>query len=418
MPSHPLRHRAPSPLWAEAARKPPLVFRTLSACLAALCLSLALCSGSARAQARVNHVDGVSDQNLAHWDNASFNVSSFSNGYLAGLFRVPPTGGRIASQIKLARIVIPWDVMAGAAEGSERLHYHLLAAWLEDVKWLGLTPDVAVEQAETSVTSAKRTLPRVPRSSEEYEEYVSALLAYAASVGEPIQYLEAWNEPNNTGLGNVNAGHPSAAAAAHFMNAASSLCATRGCTPIAGDFLDSQYAWRGHEEVHEQVTNTGMGVSYEDEYVAHLLPRRSIVWGFHPYAAVKYKTTETVTAFEQGLPGGSDNSVWFTEVGAYLCQRPSHRSTELEQKAGAEYLVRLIRDRFDVAHAFYYEISNGYHTETNCATGSDTSLYDKNDQPRPAAGIILESPVLGSIISGPLGEPAFMAPFGRSQSAY
>lgn len=363
----------------------------------------------------MTHVDGVSDQNLAHWDNAAFNVSSFADGYLPSLFRAPPIGGRIASQIKLARIVIPWDVMAGAAEGGERLHYHLFVAWLEDVKWLGLTPDVAIEQAETTVTSGDRTLPRVPRSSEEYEQSVSALLAYAVSVGEPIQYLEAWNEPNNTGAGNVNVGHPSAAAAAHFMNAASSLCATRGCKPIAGDFLDSQYAWKGHEEAHEQGTNAGMGLSYENEYIAHLSPGRSLTWGFHPYAAVKYETTETVTAFEQDLPGsGSDHSIWFTEVGAYLCQYPSQRSTEQEQQAGAEYLVRLIRDYFEVAHAFYYEISNGYHTETNCAAGSDTSLYDRNDQPRLAAGVILGNAISGSIISAPLGDLEFTTPFGSS----
>jgi hypothetical protein len=366
----------------------------------------------------VTHIDGVSDQNLAHWDNAAFSVSSFSSGYFPSLFRTPPAGGRAASQIKLARIVVPWDVMAGAAEGGERLHYHLFAAWLEDVKWLGLTPDVAVEQAETTITLGDRTLPRIPRSSEEYERSVSALLAHAASVGEPIQYLEAWNEPNNTGTGNVNAGHPSAAAAARFMNAASSLCATRGCTPIAGDFLDSQYAWNGHEEAHEQGANTGMGLSYENEYIAHLLPGHSMTWGFHPYAAVKYRTTETITAFEQGLPGGSsDNSVWFTEVGAYLCQYPSQQSTELEQKAGAEYLVWLIRDYFEVAHVFYYEISNGYRTETNCATGSDTSLYDSNDQPRLAASVILGNTILGSIISAPLSDLASIAPFGNSSVA-
>ncbi len=377
-----------------------------------LCLSLALGGGSA--SARLTRVDGISDQNLAHWDNAAPDVSSFSGGYLPNLVRALSAGEGPASPIKLARIVVPWDAMAGADEGGERLHYRLFVAWLKDVRWLGLTPDVAIEQAETAVVSGGKLLARVPGSPEEYERLVSQLLAYAASVGEPIRDLETWNEPNNTGNGPVDVGHPSAAAAAHFMNVASSLCVAHGCTPIAGDFLDSQYARQGHEEVHEANTDTGMGINYENEYKMQLSPDNPMNWGFHPYAAVKYRTTETVTAFEQDLPGGpASSSVWFTEVGAYFCQYPSRQFSEQEQKAGAEYLNLLIGRYFEVAHVFYYEFSNGYRTETNCATGSDTSLYNENDKPRLAADVIFAGAMPSLAVAPGSGSTSFAGcPFG------
>ena len=224
------------------------------------------------------------------------------------------------------------------------------------------------------------------------------MLRFAASAGEPIRYLEAWNEPNNTGTGPVEEGHPSAARAAEFMNVASSLCAERGCTPIAGDFLDSQYQRPGHEEVKERtrggptggdstsVPSAGMGVAYEREYLAHLTPPYPLNWGFHPYAAVKYRTTQTIADFERALPS-QDVAVWFTEVGAYLCQG-AHASTQSEQADGVRYLDGLIDPALKVTHAFYYELkAETREQETSCSGpgGADTSVYGSRDQARPAA---------------------------------
>jgi hypothetical protein len=361
--------------------------------VAALCLSLVFVG--AQAQARLTHVDGVSDQNLAHWDNAALNVSSFSSGYFANLFRTVWAGGSPASHIRLARFVVPWDVMSDVTgpENEEpgkngELDFSLFSAWLEDVKWLGLTPVVAVEEAQTEVNGDGAKLPPlVPGSRAEYEQYISGLLSYAASAGEPIAYLEAWNEPNSRGVA-----HPSAIKAAEFMNAATALCSADGCTPIAGDFLDSEFRPTVERD-------GGLGVNYEQEYNAGLtsLP---VNWGFHPYAALKYEELKhgeetTVARFEKHLPNQSV-SLWFTEVGAYFCEDgggyPSGDQAEREaqQKKNAEYLNLLIDDYYEVAHVFYYEFSNGYGTETECARGPDTSLYNENDEPRQAASVIFE----------------------------
>jgi hypothetical protein len=274
----------------------------------------------------------------------------------------------------------------GEGGNNGELDFRLLAGWLEDVKWLGLTPDLAVEQAPVSVArNGAKLPPAVPSSRFEYERYVSALLYYAASVGEPVRDLEAWNEPNNLGVQ-----HPTAARAAEFMNAATSICAGR-CTAIAGDFLDSEY-------LRQNANGENAGLTYQRRYTEHLDPRSPAIWGFHPYAAVKYEELRhgqesTITRFESHLPAGGA-AVWFTEVGAYYCERggryPAGGQAEKEarQRKNAEYLNELINRYYTVAHVFYYELSNGYGLETNCARTSDTSLYDHGDRPRAAEEVV------------------------------
>ena len=378
----------PAPL-NRLSRKLPYV---LAACLLALAFSLVLASGTGRSPVTrlggggaehppAARVDGISDQNLPHWDDAAFDVASFSSRPFPNFFRDVWVGASSA-HIRFARFVVPWDVIA--QPHGEALHFDLFAAWLADVRWLGLAPDLAIEQAETATTVNGGELGRIPATAASYLSYVAALLRYAASVGEPIRYLEAWNEPNNTGTGPVGQGHPSAARAAQFMNAASSLCAERGCTPIAGDFLDSQYARPGHGEAAEGAT--GMGVGYQREYLADLTLPYPQNWGFHPYAAVKYRTTQTIHEFERALPI-RDLAVWFTEVGAYRCQgrRPS---TPAEQADGVRYLDGLIGPALKITHAFYYELkAETAEQETTCpaSAGADTSLYGSSDAARPAA---------------------------------
>ena len=310
----------------------------LVACLLALTLSLSLvlacatstshapvarvADGSARPP--VTRVDGISDQSLPHWDNAAFDVASFSSRPFPNFFRDVWVGGKMG-HIRFARFVVPWDVMAEPR--GEALHFDLFAAWLADVRWLGLTPDVAIEQAESVTRANGSDLGRVPASAESYRSYVAALLRYAVSIGEPIRYLEAWNEPNNTGTGRVQEGHPSAARAAQFMNAASSLCAEHRCTPIAGDFLDSQYERPGHEEVKER--GTGMGLGYQREYLADLIPPYPVNWGFHPYAAVKYSTTQTIADFEHALPSRPSPSG--SPRSGHTCARAAGRAQHLSR---------------------------------------------------------------------------------------
>lgn len=374
------------------------LLRVSGALLLALSVSLVFAGATAHQPAEPNRatapppltrVDGISDQNLAHWDNAAFSVASFSSRSFPNIFRRSWVGGG-GGHIRFARFVVPWDVMADAR--GEALHFDLFAAWLADVTWLGLTPDVAIEQAESPIAFNGGELGRIPGSPAAYRKYVGALLGYAAFLGEPVRFLEAWNEPNNTGSGAVNEGHPSAAMAAEFMNTATTLCLERGCTPIAGDFLDSQYRRQGHAEVTEH--GAGMGMEYERSYVAALRRPSPTNWGFHPYAAVKYRTTQTLAGFEQGLPTRGAE-VWLTEVGVYLCQA-GNRSTPAEQADGARYLNRLIDPHLNVTHAFYYELkAETRQQETTCpgASGADTSLYNSTDEPRQAAPLVFGGPI-------------------------
>ncbi len=336
-------------------------------------------------------IDGISDQNL----------------------RTEWVGGAPTSHIRYARLVIPWDVMAAAS--GEALHFELLTAWLADVKALGLIPDVAIAQAEAPLALTDgEVLPRVPDTQPSYGRYVAELLSYAVSVGEPISYLEAWNEPNNAGLGDAGVGHPSARTAAEFMNTATVQCADYGCTPIAGNFLDAEYRRTGHPEVHEGAT--GMGVAYEREYDSYLDPVNPPIWGFHPYAAVRYETAEAVAEFRGALPDPQD-SMWFTEAGVYECkggQVTGPRDGAGEQEGGAMYLNRLIDHEFDVAHTFYYELkSPSEEQEQACPHGEDTSLFSHAGQAHGAARILLGGgPSLRSAVAEAQALPA-----GRSLNA-
>jgi hypothetical protein len=335
----------------------------------------------------VTRVDGISDQLLSRWYAADSVSPGFSGEYFPNPAAAAAIDGPPFGDIRYARFVVPWDAVG--APGGEVLHYELFKAWLEAVRALGFTPDVAIEQAETTVRSRDRTLPRVPGSADQYRAYVGALLAYAASAGEPIAYLEAWNEPNGTGRGPVGVGHPSARMAAGFMNSAMSLCAQYACQAIAGDFADSQYRFADHPEVKEG--STGMGLGYEEEYARYLNSRSPLNWAIHPYAAVKYETPETIASFIGALPS-KDASIWFTEIGIYECQggRTIGVGTgPREQQGGARYLNALIDTVFQVAHVFYYEPrAPSQQQEAKCSAGEDTSLYDYRGEPRPAATIL------------------------------
>ncbi len=146
--------------------------RLVGVLLATFCLCFAY--ACAPALAGTTYVDGVSDQNLPYWDG------NFSGSYFANFFHNTWVGSP-PSHIKLARLVVPWDVMH--SEGSE---YQRLAAWYGDMAGIGLTPEIAI--------SYGISLGHLPPSSSEYRTWVERILNRFS-----IGYLEAWNEPNHSG---------------------------------------------------------------------------------------------------------------------------------------------------------------------------------------------------------------------------
>ena len=69
-------------------------------------------------------------------------------------------------------------------------------------------------------------------STASYTTDVAQLVDYLDALGDgPVQYIEAWNEPNSSGV--------SAPQAAAYWRAANTVCATDQCTAIAGDFVDN-----------------------------------------------------------------------------------------------------------------------------------------------------------------------------------
>jgi hypothetical protein len=322
-------------------------------------------------------IDGISDQSLPAWDG-SFPASPLAaqlQERLAGPF----------AGVALARYVLQWDAPAEPSRGADPAgdYRERFEAWLADVRAAGLQPVLAL----TSYDASR------PGSPGEYLASLQAALALAQRRGDPIAYVEPWNEPNNQG-------RMSAQDAAALANAAHALCAQlRACEVVAGDFEDGA-ALAPYERSYER------SLTFD--------PR---IWGVHPYASIAARSDRGVLRFEQALPrGGGRAQVWFTEAAAFYC-RHGRVLGQAAQAAEAAYLRALGRDpALAIAHAFYYGVMFADTQAAPCAAGGgdDSELYAPGDRPRAAAAVLLGPP------RGPAGEARTggpLAAFGPAPGA-
>lgn len=315
-------------------------------------------------------VDGISDQSMAQWDNAALSTYSagscsvsktFANSPFKVYFQNDWIGP--AQHLGWARYFVPWDVMT-TNTGSQAA----FSAWYCDARSLGLKLDVSLYSTPSS---------DLPSSTAAYTTAVKALLA--AYPG--ISALEAWNEPNNNSA-------LSASSAAQYWIAANGLCG-QACVAIAGDFLDA---------------NANMA-SYEQSYVTALGGATPPAWGLHPYGAVKYGTTTSITTFRQYLPkGGAGSQMWFTEAGAYYCEAGQVAGLDTQAAAATNY-ANLVQE-YQPTHAFYYEFLYKDDQPPPCDTNDyDTALYTYSQ----GADVARQSPDDGTAaltIWGPQGAPS------------
>lgn len=304
------------------------------------------------------YVDGVSDQNLPHWDGG------FANMFAASWQR--------RGAIRLARYFVPWNVTSATGANPEYLSEY--EQWYADaVEQLHLTPVLSLTQYGANP---------VPASAAQYRQLLEALLER-----KHVSYVEAWNEPNN---------RPwiAAARAAEYLREAQVVCERFACTPIAGDFLDSPNM-----------------ASYERAYVQDLGALRPIDWGVHPYAAVKQQSAQGMYEFVEGLPGGGAGlSIWLTEAAAYECQ-PGDDAGDSSRQQGidASWLVNRLMPALEPAHVFYYGFLGGDGRAVECpGRYEDTKLYSSLEHPRPAANFIFDdrgepAAYTGAATAGPRG---------------
>jgi hypothetical protein len=339
---------------------------SIAACLAALSLAWA----AAPAQG-VTYVDGISDQSLPAWDGG------FDESYFAGLFNDTWAHGP-GAHISFARYVVQWNLFSGKYPR----YVAEFEAWLNDVASIDL-------KSEIGLTSYDGSLPGSPK---EYRTELVRILSRASVLGDPVRWLEAWNEPNGQG-------GESATNAAHFTNAASSVCEREyGCTVIAGDFADSPNV-----------------AGYEEEYIENLNPV-PINWGVHPYYSVEQESEAPLRNVREHLPNrGEHEQIWFTEVAARKCSDFGDNlveNGEAGQAQHADWLVNTLIKNVKPEHVFYYEVLLREGKRPDCQTeGSDSALYEPSadptepDRPRPAAAYIWggEGPPPGE------GDDAFMA---------
>ena len=291
-------------------------------------------------------VDGISDQNLSKW----------FGGPLWRMLAHPAPPGKPAARIRYARYVVPCE----AGETARSRYRTEFDVWRQHAIEAGLKTDVAITAYGPSVPTAAR-----------YRAALASLLA-----GRPVEYLEAWNEPNNFAELNANR-----SLAPEYMREAAAYCASNGCTPIAGDFLD--VAGSANFARQYRATLNSLGVS------AH-------IWGIHPYTDVNGVNDPTAEPEREALKiraqlvGG--DKLWITEAGAYYCfagrYQWSPRIAEEKQRAAAERLVRTVAPSLGAEHVFYYGLYFGQDTRGLCPR-EDTELYGESETLRPAGRVIL-----------------------------
>jgi len=346
---------------------------------AAALAAIALGAGAREAAAVPPYVDGIADQNLGAWNG------NFVDGQ--GLFNAPffdyfeqAWVGDPPSHILYARFVTAPDVIAqgGTCESN-------LFRWYGYVTSLHLTPVIAVwDVAEGGC--ADNGAP----SSTKYTTDIQQLTAALSSTGTTLPYLEAWNEPNDSGI--------SAANAATYWKDASGVCATAGCTALAGDFVDTadQSQKFSNASCTSPLTFNNLK-SYEDSYVKGLGGARPAIWAFHPYLAVNCETSASVATFATNLPAGATApQIWFTEVAAWECydgQTPARGTTV--QNTDAAYLTNTLMSPlapYGPTHVFWYELAANGYTQ-NCAKYTDSALYEANTAP----GVLLARPAAQTV---------------------
>ena len=346
----------------------------------ALVAGLILAGASAvSASASAPYVDGIADQNMGLWngnfvDSLGVFNEPFYDYFQQAWVGTPP------SHIRYARFVTAPDVIAqgGACEQN-------LFNWYAYVtNTLHLTPVIAVwDVAEGGC--ADHGVP----SNANYTTDIQQLLAALHGLGTALPYLEAWNEPNASGV--------SSTAAAGLWTDANAVCATAGCTALAGDFVDSAD--------HSQKFNPGCAAnltfnnlkSYETGYVKGLKGAKPAVWALHPYLAVNCEESTSISTFTANLPASATPpQIWFTEVAAWECAlRQSPARGTARQQADASYLVNNLMAppaANPPTHVFWYEIAAPGYTQ-NCAKYADSALYEANTAP----GLLLARPAAQTI---------------------
>jgi hypothetical protein len=346
------------------------------ALVAALALLLLADARSAAAAG----VDGVADQNLGLW-NGDITTASGSSDPFPSYFAQAWVGPPAPVHIAYARFVTAPDTVAQGGTCEQ----NLLRWYAYATQTLHVTPVISVWQvAEGGCANGG-----VP-SSAKYTSDIQQLLATLASTGTPLRYLEAWNEPNSSGV--------SASAAAGFWRDAASVCASDGCTALAGGLVDNDPDQGGQRfnPGCAGLTWNRVFKPYEAAYVRALNGQTPAIWAFHPYYAVNCEQPGSVTAFASGLPTAAPSQIWFTEVGAWECRLGQQATPRgpARQQADAAYLNTLLAPPFPVAvaHTFWYELAAPGWTQ-NCGKYADSALYEAN-QPlgplfaRPAAATV------------------------------
>jgi hypothetical protein len=345
----------------------------------ALVAALALLLLADARSAAASGVDGVSDQNLGLWKGDFTTASGLADPFPT--YFAQAWVGSPASHLRYARFVTAPDAIAQGGTCEQ----NLLNWYTYVTQTLHMIPVIGVWQ----VAEGGCADDGVP-SSAKYTTEIAQLLATLHSTGTALPYIEAWNEPNSSGV--------SAATAAAFWRDAAADCAGAGCTALAGDFVDNDPDQGGQAFSPGCATLTYSGAfkSYEASYVKALNGATPSIWALHPYYAVNCEQPTSITTFAAGLPATTPApQVWFTEVGSWECRlgQTTPRGTT-RQQADASYLNTLLSPPFPVlvTNTFWYELAVLGWTQ-NCAKYADSALYEADQQlgpllARPAAATV------------------------------
>ncbi|HEX4034453.1 MAG TPA: fibronectin type III domain-containing protein [Solirubrobacteraceae bacterium] len=352
----------------------------MRALVLALVAALALLLLAGARSAAASGVDGVSDQNLGLWKGDFTTASNLADPFPT--YFAQAWVGSPASHLRYARFVTAPDTIAqgGACEQNLLNWYTYVTQTLHMIPVIGVWQVAEGGCADNGVPSSAK-----------YTSEIAQLLAALHATGTALPYIEAWNEPNSSGV--------SASAAAAFWRDAATDCVSAGCTALAGDFVDNDPNQGGqafNPGCTANLSYSGVFKSYESAYVKALNGATPSIWALHPYYAVNCAQSASITTFAAGLPASSPApQIWFTEVGAWECRlgQTTARGPAVQQ-TDANYLASVLSPPFPVlaTHTFWYELAVLGWTQ-NCAKYADSALYEAAEplgplQARPAAASV------------------------------
>lgn len=218
-----------------------------------------------------------------------------------------------ALNLKISRIIVPWDFYVSPFELSQ------FTAWSANAAAAGVEPLVSFEHSRTPGKLMK--LPSVA----EYTDTIRYLRIHFPN----ITTISAWNEANHKTQPTFN----NPRRAAEYYKVVKQLC--QGCKIVAADILDQPKMVKWAQDF-ERFAGKGKKL-----------------WGLHSYADTNKPVTWKNSATKK-LLDGVKGKVWYTEVGGIVAFGGNFPYNEQRAAAGVDKTLKFASMSKRIERVYFY----------------------------------------------------------------